>query len=246
MSEQTNAVEIQNVGLHFPRGKSLFGGLLRLMRGNDRVTKGDFTALSGVNLDVQQGEVLGIIGRNGSGKSTLLRVVAGIYQPDEGQVLLRGRTSLLAGVSVGLNPHLTGVENVHLYGSILGHRKETMDAMMGDILEFSELGEFMEQPLRTYSAGMKARLGLAIASAIEPEILLIDEVLGVGDPQFREKSKKRILDLVKSTSTVVLVSHSFGLMKEICDRLVLVHQGQIHQVGKPDEVIRAYYELTGE
>jgi len=116
---------------------------------------------------------------------------------------------------------------------------------MDDILTFSEIGEFFEQPLRTYSSGMKARLGLAIASAIEPEILLIDEVLGVGDPQFREKSKKRILDLVKNSGTVVLVSHSFGLMKEICDRLVLIHEGEIAAVGNPDEVIKKYYDITG-
>ena len=115
--------------------------------------------------------------------------------------------------------------------------------MMPDILDFSEIGEFIDQPLRTYSSGMKARLGIAIASAIEPEILLIDEVLGVGDPQFREKSKKRILDLVKSTGTVVMVSHSFGLMKEICDRLALIDDGHLICIGEASEVIAAYYEL---
>jgi ABC-type polysaccharide/polyol phosphate transport system ATPase subunit len=176
----------------------------------------------------------------------MLRVMAGIYRPDEGTVLVRGRTSLLAGVSVGLNQNLTGRENVHLYGSILGHTKEVMDSMMEDILSFSEIGEFFEQPLRIYSSGMKARLGIAIASAIEPEILLIDEVLGVGDPQFREKSKKRILDLVRNTGTVVLVSHSFSLMTEICDRVVLVHEGEIVTVGRPEEVIKTYYEITGD
>ena len=156
---------------------------------------------------------------------------------------VRGTTSLLAGVNVGFNQNLTGRENVHLYGSILGHRKEQIDEMMPDILDFSEIGEFIDQPLRTYSSGMKARLGIAIASAIEPEILLIDEVLGVGDPQFREKSKKRILDLVKSTGTVVMVSHSFGLMKEICDRLVLIDNGHLICIGEASEVIAAYYEL---
>jgi len=241
----TNAIELKDVELHFPRSKGLLGGLLGLMKTRDRAGKGKFTALRDIDLDVAQGEVIGVIGRNGSGKSTMLRVMAGVYRADAGSVKVRGRTSLLAGVSVGLNPNLTGRENVHLYGSILGHTKETMDGMLADILSFSELGEFIEEPLRTYSSGMKARLGLAIASAVEPEILLIDEVLGVGDPQFREKSKKRILDLVKSTGTVVVVSHSFSLMKEICDRLVLVHEGRIHTVGSPDDVIRAYYEVTG-
>ena len=237
-------VKLNDVSLHFPRSKGLLGGFLGLLKGQDQGGKGKFTALREMDLEVKQGEVLGVIGRNGSGKSTMLRVMAGIYRPDSGGVLVRGQTSLLAGVSVGLNPNLTGRENVHLYGSILGHSKETMSGMMDDILNFSEIGEFIDQPLRTYSSGMKARLGLAIASAVEPEILLIDEVLGVGDPQFREKSKKRILNLVKSTGTVVIVSHSFALMKEICDRLVLIHQGRIHTIGEPDKVIGAYYDIT--
>ena len=224
----STAIEVENVVLQFPKGK------------------GHFKALKQLSLEVNKGEVLGIIGRNGSGKSTLLRVMSGIYQPDEGMVKVRGRVSLLAGVRVGLNENLNGRENVHLYGSILGHKKEIMDGMMDDIIEFSELDEFFDQPLRTYSSGMRARLGIAIASAVEPEVLLIDEVLGVGDPQFREKSKQRILSLVKSTSTVVLVSHSFGLMREICDRVALVHEGQIHCIGDPKETIRAYYELTGD
>ena len=238
-------VRLENIALHFPRQRGILTGILGLLRGKTAAGKGTFTALKNVDLDVQKGEVLGVIGRNGSGKSTMLRVMAGIYRPDEGSVKVCGRTSLLAGVSVGLNQNLTGRENVHLYGSILGHNKETMESMMDDILSFSEIGDFFEQPLRTYSAGMKARLGIAIASAIEPEILLIDEVLGVGDPQFREKSKERILDLVKSSGTVVLVSHSFGLMKEICDRLVLVHEGKIAAIGTPDDVIKSYYEITG-
>ena len=120
-----------------------------------------------------------------------------------------------------------------------------MMSKLPEIIEFSELEKFIDEPVRTYSSGMKARLGLAVASAIHPEILLIDEVLGVGDPQFREKSKKRILDLVKSTGTVVLVSHSFGLMREICDRLAFIHKGKIVDVGTPEEMIKLYYETTG-
>ena len=239
-------VRLENIALHFPRQRGVLTGVLDLLRGKTTAGKGKFTALQNVDLEVKQGEVLGVIGRNGSGKSTMLRVMAGIYRPDEGSVKVCGRTSLLAGVRVGLDHNLTGRENVHLYGSILGHNKETMESMMGDIIDFSEIGEFFEQPLRTYSSGMKARLGLAIASAIEPEILLIDEVLGVGDPQFREKSKQRILDLVKNTSTVVLVSHSFGLMREICDRVVLIHEGKVHSVGDPTKTIRTYWELTGD
>tara|TARA_X000001036_G_scaffold375469_1_gene364336 strand:+ start:480 stop:1214 length:735 start_codon:yes stop_codon:yes gene_type:complete len=241
-----NAVEINNVALHFPKDGGLLSGILSLLGRKKNTIEKSFTALKDISLNVHQGEVLGIIGRNGSGKSTLLRVAAGIYQPDQGTVKTRGQTSLLAGVRVGLNEHLTGRENVHLYGSILGHTQETMDSMMEDIIQFSEIGEFFDQPLRTYSSGMRARLGIAIASAVEPEILLIDEVLGVGDPQFREKSKQRILSLVKSTSTVVLVSHSFALMREICDRVAFIHEGKVHCIGDPTESIRTYYEITGK
>ena len=240
-----DAVRVNNVALRFPRGRGILGGIKSIF-GWKKNANTNFTALENVTLDVHQGEVLGIIGRNGSGKSTLLRLMAGIYQPDEGVVRVKGQTSLLAGVRVGLNEHLTGRENVHLYGSILGHKQETMDDMMGDIIEFSEIGDFFDQQLRTYSSGMRARLGIAIASAVEPEILLIDEVLGVGDPQFREKSKQRILSLVKSTSTVVLVSHSFGLMREICDRVAFIHGGKVHCIGDPTQTIRTYYELTGK
>ncbi len=242
----SNAVEVNEIVLDFPKERGLLSGILSLFGWRKKNEARNYTAINRLSLDVHQGEVLGIIGRNGSGKSTLLRVMAGIYQPDEGSVKVRGRTSLLAGVRVGLNENLTGRENVHLYGSILGHNKEVMDSMMDDIIEFSELGEFFEQPLRTYSSGMRARLGIAIASAVEPEILLIDEVLGVGDPQFREKSKQRILSLVQSTSTVVLVSHSFGLMREICDRVAFIDEGKVIFVGDPTKSIRKYFDLTGK
>jgi ABC-type polysaccharide/polyol phosphate transport system ATPase subunit len=153
--------------------------------------------------------------------------------------------SLLAGIGTGFSQHQTGVENAMLYGSILGHNESEMTEKLPEILEFSELGDFIHEPIRTYSAGMKARLGLAVASAIKPDILLIDEVLGVGDPQFREKSKTRILNLVEQTGTVVIVSHSFGLMKDICDRVGVVHKGKLVMVGTPSEAIDAYYEITG-
>ena len=178
-------------------------------------------------------------------KSTLLRVMAGIYQPDEGSVKVRGRTSLLAGVRVGLNENLTGRENVHLYGSILGHNKEVMHSMMDDIIEFSELGEFFEQPLRTYSSGMRARLGISIVVLWNQRFYLLMKSL-VWNPQFREKVKQRILSLVQSTSTVVLVSHSFGLMREICDRVAFIDEGKVIFVGDPTKSIRKYFELTGK
>ncbi len=242
----SNSIKLENISLNFPKNTGLISGLKYMLSKGNSDNRSNYNIINNLSLDVKQGEVLGIIGRNGCGKSTLLRIMAGIYQPDEGVALVNGRTALLAGVRVGLNENLTGRENVHLYGSILGHKSDTIDAMMDDILDFSEIGEYFEQPLRTYSSGMRARLGIAIASAIEPEILLIDEVLGVGDPQFREKSKQRILSLVKSTSTVVLVSHSFGLMREICDRVAFIDEGEVIFVGDPTKSIRKYFELTGK
>ena len=195
-----------------------------------------------MSFEVHQGEVLGIIGRNGCGKSTLLRIIAGIFSPDEGSCKVAGDISLLAGLGTGFAGHLTGRENALLYGSILGHDESTMQSLLPEIIEFSELNDFIDQPLRTYSAGMKARLGLAVASALEPEILLIDEVLGVGDPMFKEKSKARILEMVADAGTVVIVSHSFGLMKSICSRVIHMKGGKIHKIGTPEEAITSYYE----
>jgi len=236
-----NAVEIENVTLHFPKQRNALKMLMNLFRRK----KDRFTALRNVSLTVKKGEVLGIIGKNGSGKSTLLRIISGIYPTDEGSCKAAGSISLLAGLGTGFSGHQTGRENAILYGSILGHSEQVMIEKLPEIIEFSELESFIDEPVRTYSSGMKARLGLAVASAIHPDILLIDEVLGVGDPQFKEKSKKRILDLVASTGTVVLVSHSFGLMKEICDRLVFIHKGKIVGVGDPDAMIKLYYKTTG-
>ena len=236
------SIQLEGITLHFPKQRNIFGILADFFKKKER----KFTALSGIDLEVQQGEVIGIIGRNGSGKSTLLRVISGIYPPDEGTIHAAGDISLLAGLGTGFSAHQTGRENALLYGSILGHGEEEMLAKLDEIIEFSELGSFIDEPLRTYSAGMKARLGLAVASAIKPNLLLIDEVLGVGDPNFREKSKKKILDMVKGASTVVIVSHSFGLMTDICDRVILLHQGKVMHDGPPQESIKKYYQIAGE
>jgi ABC-type polysaccharide/polyol phosphate transport system ATPase subunit len=237
----SHAVILEDVELNFPNTK----GFMSFVKGLVSKSEDDFKALNKVNLSIQTGEVFGLIGKNGSGKSTILRIIAGIYAADSGSCKIRGSTSLLAGLGTGFSQHQTGVENALLYGSILGHSESEMRKLLPEIIEFSELGDFIHKPIRTYSAGMKARLGLAVASAICPDILLIDEVLGVGDPQFREKSKQRILNLVKKTGTVVIVSHSFGLLTDICDRIGVVHKGKLEMVGDPQSAIKAYYDLTG-
>ena len=229
------SILVDDVSLSFPKKKSI----LQILK---KAESSAFFALKGVNFTVNRGEVLGIIGRNGCGKSTLLRVIAGIFSPDRGECRSSGKISLLAGLGTGFTGHLTGRQNAFLYGSILGHDEKIMKSLMPEIISFSELEQFIDEPLRTYSAGMKARLGLAVASALNPEILLIDEVLGVGDPVFKEKSKKKILDMVAGAGTVVLVSHSFGLMTSICDRVIHMSEGKIIYDGDPTEAIASYYE----
>lgn len=238
---KNTSIQLEGITLHFPKQRNIFGIIADFFKQKER----KFTALSGIDLEIKQGEVVGIIGRNGSGKSTLLRVISGIYPPDQGEVHAAGDISLLAGLGTGFSAHQTGRENALLYGSILGHGEMEMRSKLDEIIDFSELGSFIDEPLRTYSAGMKARLGLAVASAINPNILLIDEVLGVGDPNFREKSKKKILSMVKGASTVVIVSHSFGLMTDICDRVVLLDHGKVITQGDPQASIKAYYDLEG-
>jgi len=171
--------------------------------------------------------------------------MAGIYQPTEGKVVMDGDISLLSGVGLGMNKNLSGRENIHLYGSILGQSRTTMDSLTEEIIQFSELHEFIDEPLRTYSSGMKARLGISVATAVKPDILLIDEVLGVGDPGFKKRSQERIRKMMDDSNTVVIVSHSFGLLKEICDRMIMMEKGSIKIIGTPDDVIAKYHEIEG-
>ena len=239
------AIEVKNVSIKFPKTRVTLGtvesSLMKLAK--FRKSEQDFfVALDGIDLEVNEGEILGIIGRNGSGKSTLLRTISGIYRPDDGIIRSKGQITLMAGLGIGFNVNLSGRENIYLYGSILGHSNETMNDLMDSIIEFADLNGFIDQPLRTYSAGMRARLGFSIASAVKPDILLIDEVLSVGDQEFREKSMARILEIVKGSRTVVLVSHNFSIMKQICTRLIMIENGRIVSNGSPEEVITSYSE----
>jgi len=236
----TPVIKMEDVTLSFPRRISPIQTILTMF---NRSSRPSHYGLKKVNLEVKKGEIIGVIGRNGSGKSTLLRVMAGIYTPDQGVSKAAGRISLLAGLGIGFGPHLDGRENAMLYGSILGFSESEMNSRMEEIIEFSELGDFIDQPLRTYSSGMKARLGLSVASSLNPDILLIDEVLGVGDPLFKEKSAKKIMEMVEEAGTVVIVSHSFGLMKSICDKIVLMDGGEIVEFGEPEVAMRKYREL---
>ena len=196
-----------------------------------------------ISLEVQQGEVLGIIGRNGSGKSTLLKIMAGVFPPDSGSIAAKGSVSLLAGVGVGFHKELTGRENAYLYGALMGRTQQQIDELIDEIQAFAELKHHFDRPIRTYSSGMKSRLGISVATAFRPDLLLIDEVLGVGDVSFREKSQDRVKQLIQDSGTVVIVSHSMGLLSSICNRIALVEDGNIISIGNPKETLELYSEL---
>tara|TARA_B100001989_G_C24534047_1_gene463338 strand:- start:1233 stop:1970 length:738 start_codon:yes stop_codon:yes gene_type:complete len=240
------AINIADVSLDYPLNNKGIGLLREIVTG--RVKKKStrlFRALEKISLDVKKGEVVGLMGANGSGKSTLLRVIAGIYAPDEGSVQVRGRVTLLAGIGTGFQLDLTGRENIMLTGSIYGYSKMEISKMEEEIIEFSGIGEFIDQPIRTYSAGMRARLGFAIVSNLEPDILLLDEVMSVGDTDFRQKSRNKIEQLIKGDATVVIVSHSKSIIKSLCDRVFAIEDGKIITDGSIETALE-YYESLGK
>ena len=193
-----------------------------------------------ISLDVKQGEVLGIIGRNGSGKSTLLKMMAGVFPPDCGIISSRGSVCLLAGVGVGFHKELTGRENAYLYGALMGRTQTQIDELIDEIRSFAELEHHFDRPIRTYSSGMKSRLGISVATAFKPDLLLIDEVLGVGDASFRKKSEKRVKNMISESGTEVIVSHSLGMLKTICDRIIVLDSGSVLHEGDVELGLERY------
>lgn len=205
----------------------------------------DFWALKGINLTVPKGSTVGLIGRNGSGKSTLLKIISRILYPTKGEVKVNGRVSTLLELGAGFHPDFTGRENIFLNASILGlTRKETKERLE-DIVSFAELGDFLDNPVRNYSSGMYMRLGFAVAVHVDPEILLIDEVLAVGDLAFQEKCLAKIKELQKRGTTIIFVTHSPQQVEELCDLAVWLDRGEIKMQGPAKEVVRAYGEFMG-
>ena len=200
-----------------------------------------FEAVRGISFAVEKGEILGIIGKNGCGKSTMLRAIAGVYSPDEGIIETFDNTVSLMAIGLGFQPELTGRENILLSGSLLGISEKKMQGYMDDIISFSELGPFIDEPVRTYSSGMHSKLAFSITSTIEPDIMLVDEVLSVGDRAFRKKSLDRMKQLIdRDDRTVVIVSHSMSTLIELCDRVMWMENGKMVKIGDPKEVLRQY------
>ncbi|MFC5711476.1 ABC transporter ATP-binding protein [Thalassorhabdus alkalitolerans] len=231
-------IDLKDIWISYPESSNFsMKNLLRLRK--DEV----FWAVKGLNFEIYKGEVLGIIGRNGSGKSTLLKLLSGLILPDKGEYKVYGKRPVLLTLGAGFDAELSGIDNIYLNALYLGHKKKDVDRDLKEIIEYSELGDFVYKPVRTYSSGMKARLAFSIAVTLDPEVLLIDEVLGVGDQQFKDKSKATIMDKIQQKRTVIMVTHSANLVKDICDRVVWIHKGEQMEVGPPEEVVPKYLEF---
>lgn len=239
------AIEATDLGIQFKlsrfkntRIKEVLGKALKPQKTSSQ--KEFFWALRNLNFKVEQGEVLGVIGSNGSGKSTLLRAIGGIYEPDEGSISVKGSASALLSLGTGFKDDLSGWENIYLNATILGFTQKEIDDNIEEIIEFTELGRFINEPVKTYSSGMKARLGFGIAVHLRREIMLVDEILGVGDFKFRRKSKEKIQELISDDRTVVLVSHSMESIENYTTKCLWINKGQQMMFGETKEVIEAY------
>ena len=240
-------IDVSHVDMEFILNKQKVDNLkefvIRKIKGNIEVTK--FKALDDKTFQVRKGERLAIMGLNGAGKSTLLKAIVGVYKPTAGKVTKVGVMAPLIELGAGFDPEYTGKENIYLYGAILGYSREFLDTKIQDIIDFSELGDFINVPLKNYSSGMKSRLGFSIATAVEPDILILDEVLSVGDAKFRRKSLAKVQSMFDNGVTVLFVSHSIDQVLAICDRAILLQKGKIIAEGTAEEVAVVYEEKTG-
>ena len=235
-------IEVKDVWKKFriyrERSRMLKEVFINLFRGGDRYE--EFWALKGVSLTVKRGEAVGIIGRNGAGKSTLFKVMCGVLRPERGEVRIRGRVSPLIELEAGFHPELTGIENIYLNGAIYGMTRKEVQEKLPRIVEFSGLERFIHSPIRTYSSGMHARLGFSLAINVDADILLVDEVLAVGDAEFQEKCYRRIKEMRQEGVTIVYVSHNLNSVVDICNRALWLDEGEIRMEGDPEEVVKSY------
>ena len=222
----------------YDRIQSIKEYVVQLLRG--KIKYEEFWALTNVSCEVERGEVVGIIGHNGAGKSTLLKVISGILKPTGGSLEVHGNVVPMLELGSGFDHDLTGRENIFLNGSILGYSEKYLKEKYEQIVEFSELGKFIDVPIRNYSSGMLMRLAFSIATVVQPEILIVDEILAVGDAAFQEKSKARMLELMSGGTTVLFVSHSLEQIREMCDRVIWLEHGQIKAIGATKEICDAY------
>ena len=242
MNDAAISISVQNVTQRFrviqerpDTVRELFAKLARKRTGYR-----DFEAVSGISLDIRKGEIVGLIGRNGSGKSTLLKMMAGVYRPTSGTVVVNGTLAPLIELGAGMHPELTGRENIILNGLLMGYSKETMRERQQKIIEFADIGDFIDSPVKQYSSGMYMRLAFSVATEVDPDILVVDEILAVGDFAFQEKCLKRLRSFRDSGKTIILVSHTLAQIEEQCDRAILLEKGKLTVDGTPAEAIRTY------
>ena len=238
------AIEVENLSVCYKglKSYSIRKNLLKRKHSENEL----FRALKGVSFRLQKGEILGIVGKNGSGKSTLLKAIAGIFTPDEGSIDLHGNSVSLLAIGVGFIKELTGRENILLSGMLLGFSEAEIRSRTDEIIEFSELGDFIDKPVRTYSSGMYSKLSFAITAILETDIILIDEVLSVGDARFRKKSYARMKELISHKDrTVVIVSHDSKTLLDLCDKLLWINDGEVMQFGETKAVLSAYDSFSG-
>lgn len=237
--EREIALEVKDLHISYKclKSFSIKKSLLHLKKADAKV----YEAVRGVSFSVPKGEILGIVGKNGSGKSTMLRAIAGIFSPDTGTIDLKGNSVSLLSIGVGFQPKLTGRENIILSGMLLGFSEEQVRAKMDEIIEFANLGEFIDMPVKTYSSGMHSKLAFSITAILEADIMLIDEVLSVGDAKFKKKSYNKMKELISNEDrTVLIVSHSSETLQELCTSVLWLHEGEMKMIGKPEEVLPAY------
>ncbi len=241
------AIEVNNVSMKFNLSKekvdSLKDYILKSIK--HEIQYNEFWALKNVDFKVEAGDRVGILGLNGAGKSTLLKVISGVFKPTEGSVVKRGKTVPLLELGAGFDPQYTGTENIYLYGAMLGYTKEFIDSKFDEIVEFSELQKFMDVPVKNYSSGMKSRLGFSIATVVEPKILILDEVLSVGDAKFRRKSEKKIMSMFDSGVTVLFVSHSLEQVVRLCNKAMILEKGQLLAYGDIGPIAEQYSKMIG-
>jgi len=240
------AVRVDNVGMRFQlnheRVDNLKEYVIKFLRRDLKYN--EFWALKEIDFEIKKGERLGVLGLNGSGKSTLLKVVSGVLKPTVGKVATKGSIAPLLELGAGFNREYTGRENIFLYGAVLGYSKEFLEEKYDEIVDFSGLGTFIEVPIKNYSSGMRARLGFSIATVVEPDILILDEVLSVGDKKFRKKSENKVMSMFDKGVTVMFVSHSLEQVQRLCDKAIILDSGRLVAKGPVDEVASIYRNMT--
>lgn len=239
------AVSVENVTMKFNMSKEKVDSIkeyfVKLLKRQLMYT--EFTALEDVSFEIKKGEVFGIVGLNGSGKSTTLKIVSGILKPTRGEVKTNGSISPLIELGAGFDHDLTARENIFLNGYVLGYSKDYIKEKFDSIVEFSELEEFLDVPIKNFSSGMIARLGFAVATVVRPDILIVDEILSVGDYKFQEKCEKRISDMMAGGTTVIIVSHSIEQIERLCDRVLWLEKGKVKMIGETKDVCEKYQEV---